>query len=163
METLADGGVFGGEWGAGKRRHISWRGGENGVFRFIRSVAAGRGGSRLLLRDFENGGEEIAGAGRSFTGGRVASGKSRRGAGSAPGLPTSLFRGPRWAPATGKWGRCCGGRASQGNRRSATATFQEAAGSGGGVPESAGKGETLLPAEPAGRPSSREIARDQKS
>lgn len=94
METLADGGVFGGEWGAGKRRHISWRGGENGVFRFIRSVAAGRGGSRLLLRDFENGGEEIAGAGRSFTGGRVASGKSRRGAGSAPGLPTSLFRGP---------------------------------------------------------------------
>lgn len=157
METLADGGVFGGEWGAGKRRHISWRGGENGVFRFIRILPLGAVGAGCCFAILK------IGARRSFTGGRVASGKSRRGAGSAPGLPTSLFRGPRWAPATGKWGRCFGGRASQGNRRSATATFQEAAGSGGGVPESAGKGETLLPAEPAGRPSSREIARDQKS
>ena len=80
METLADGGVFGGEWGAGKRRHISWRGWENGVFRFIRILPLGAVGAGCCFAILKMGarrspgrGEVLRGAGwhlESHAGGR---------------------------------------------------------------------------------------------
>ena len=177
METLADGGVFGGEWGAGKRRQISWRGGvlrgagwhleshAGGrdllwAFQFSSSVGPGHWRTGAVLREIFPGGLRkalITALGNHTT--DLTTSSEDGGTGPFRYVGDDLRLGHRWKG--GQWNR--GGRASQGNRRSATVTFQESAGSDGGVPESAGKGETLLPAEPAGRPSSREIARDQKS